>query len=70
MDKVQAELRIRADHPSYFESLYPIWECPSCGSLHQYLDFFFEFCEYCGADHTLDWDKFMVTFNNDYCGGS
>lgn len=34
---------------------YPVWKCPDCGWLNKYLNTFFEICDNCGKDHTLDW---------------
>lgn len=44
----------------YFDNKYPIWKCPDCEWLNRYVDTFFEVCNNCGIDHTLDWHGYKT----------
>jgi hypothetical protein len=54
----QKELKTSAN--SLFSDDYPIWECPDCGWLNRYANTFFELCGGCRADHTLDWEDYVI----------
>lgn len=56
----QEELREKAENPGSFEERYKIWQCPHCNWLNRFVDTFFETCDNCNADHTLDWDKYII----------
>ena len=59
--KSQDELKRRAESPTYFERRYPIWKCPNCGWLNQFVDTFGEHCSNCKEDYTTNWTDFMVS---------
>ena len=43
-----------------FEERFPRWRCPGCSNVSRYLSTFFETCQWCKEDHTLDWDEYKV----------
>jgi hypothetical protein len=57
----QCDLNQRILNPTDYEDLFPIWQCPSCKHLNQFVNTFFETCEKCHEDHTLDWIDYRVT---------
>ena len=66
LEKEQKELAERVEHPERFccngfDERFPIWKCPDCNKLNRFLDTFGEQCQHCGKDHTLDWDKCIVS---------
>ena len=52
----QEELLERTDkrYRQWFDWKFPIWECPKCKHINRYAADFFEVCEGCREDHTLD----------------
>lgn len=54
----QGELKVSVG--SVFSDKYPVWKCPECVYLNRSVDTFFELCNGCKADHTLDWDEYIL----------
>ena len=44
----------------FFESRYPVWQCPDCDWLNRFVNTFFEVCGGCSANHTLDWREYIL----------
>jgi hypothetical protein len=57
----QKELMRLVKKPTHYEEIFPIWQCPECGWLNQFLNTFRETCDNCEEDHTLDWNDYIVS---------
>jgi len=57
----RGDLLVPIGQDQFFDERYPVWECPGCGQVNRYLNTFFELCQSCGTDHTLDWEQFAIT---------
>jgi len=61
----QKKLQERANNPGSYEDTYPIWKCPKCGRLERFTNGLGESCVNCKEDHTLDWDKYIISNKED-----
>lgn len=52
--------KLKQSQSALFNEKYPIWKCPTCGHLNEFINTFGEICENCKTNHTLDWQNYIV----------